>query len=75
MYDSGFQCIDESIEPTEFCEAHQRIVDFETLQDSPLRKMFYRLVALILLMMFLIPLLYTLRNLYLGPPAKAQEVW
>ena len=75
MYDSGFQCIDESIEPTEFCEAHQRIVDFETLQDSPWRKLFHRLVALILLLMFLIPLLYTLRNLYLGPPAKAQEVW
>ena len=75
MYDSGFQCIDESIEPTEFCEAHQRIVDFETLQDSHLRKLFHRVVALILLLMFLIPLLYTLRNLYLGPPAKAQEVW
>ena len=75
MYDSGFQCIDESIEPTEFCEAHQTIVDFETLQDSPWRKLFYRVVALILLLMFLIPLVYTLRNLYLGPPAKAQEVW
>jgi hypothetical protein len=75
MYDSGFQCIDESIEPTEFCEAHQKIVDFESLQDSPLRKLFYRLVAFILLLMFLIPLIYTIRNLYLGPPAKAQEVW
>jgi len=75
MYESGFQCIGESIEPTEFCEAHQRIVDFESLQDSPLRKTLYRVIALILLFLFLLPFIYTLRNLYLGPPAKAQEVW
>jgi hypothetical protein len=30
---------------------------------------------LVLLLMFLIPLFYTLRNLYFGPPVKAQEVW
>ncbi len=75
IYDSGFQCTDETIEPTEFCESHQKVVEFERLEDSALRKLVFRLVALVLLLLFLIPLVYTLRSLYLGPPAKAQEVW
>jgi hypothetical protein len=75
MYDSGFQCIDEALDPTEFCEAHQKIVDFETLQDSPARKLVYRLIALVLLILFLLPFIYTVRNLYLSPPGKAQEAW
>jgi len=74
MYDSGFQCVADAIEATDFCDAHQKVVEFESLQDPPWRKIFYRLVALILLLLFLIPLIYTLRNLYLGPPSKAQEV-
>jgi len=74
MYESGMQCVDESIEPTEFCEAHQKVVDFERLTDSPLRKLIIRAIALVLLLLFLIPFFYTLRSLYLGPPAKAQEV-
>jgi hypothetical protein len=77
MFDSGFQCISESLESTDFCEAHQRVVllESERLQDAIWRKMLLRFVALVLLLMFLIPLFYTLRDLYLGPPAKAQEVW
>lgn len=75
MYDSGFQCIDETVEATDFCDAHQKIVDFERLKDPPWRKLFYRLVALVLLLLFLIPFAYTIRNLYLGPPSKAQEAW
>ena len=75
IYESGFQCVDDSIEPTDFCEAHQRIVEFERLQDSRWRKILFRLIALVLLLLFLIPFFYTLRSLYLGPPAKAQEVW
>ncbi len=75
MYNSGLQCIDESMDPTEFCESHQKIVDFETLKDSPLRKMFYRLIALVLLLLFLLPFIYTIRNLYSAPPGKAQEAW
>ena len=75
MYDSGFQCIGETLDPTDFCEAHQRVVDFEPLEDSRVRKTFFRFVALILLIVFLIPLFYTLREWYLGPPVKAQEVW
>jgi len=75
MYESGFQCVGEALDPTEFCDAHQKIVDFEVLQDSPLRKFFYRLIAFILLLLFLLPFIYTIRTLYLGTPAKAQEVW
>ena len=77
IFDSGFQCISEAVEPTDLCEAHQKVVAFESerLQDSIWRKAFFRLVALLLLLMFLIPLFYTLRDLYLGPPVKAQEDW
>jgi hypothetical protein len=77
MYDSGFQCISESLEPTDFCEAHQKVVmlESERLDDSIWRKALLRFVALVLLLMFLIPLFYTLRDLYLGPPVKAQETW
>jgi len=77
IFDSGFQCIGEALEPTDFCEAHQKIVAFESerLQDSVWRRTVLRVVALVLLLMFLIPLFYTLRDLYFGPPVKAQEVW
>ena len=77
IFDSGLQCISEALEPTDFCEAHQKVVAFESdrLEDSIARKALVRFVALVLLIMFLIPLFYTLRELYLGPPVKAQEVW
>ena len=77
MFDSGFQCISESMEPTDFCESHQKVVmlESERLEDSIWRKTLLRFVALVLLLMFLVPLLYTLRDLYLGPPVKAQEDW
>ena len=77
IFDSGFQCISETMDPTDFCESHQKVVAFqsEKLEDSSWRKAFLRLVALVLLLMFLIPLFYTLRELYLGPPVKAQEDW
>jgi hypothetical protein len=75
MFDSGFQCNHEAVDTTGFCEAHQKVVEFEPerLQDSFWRKSFVRVVALLLLLLFLIPLYYTLRDLYLGPPVKAQE--
>lgn len=77
IFDSGFQCVSETVESTDFCEAHQKVValDSDRLQDSIWRKAFFRLIALVLLLMFLIPLFYTLRDLYLGPPVKAQEDW
>jgi len=75
IYDSGFQCIGETLDETDFCDAHQKVVPFESLPVSVWRKALFRFVALILLLVFLIPLYYTLRDLYLGPPVKAQEVW
>jgi len=77
IFDSGFQCVSETLDPTDFCEAHQKVVAFESerLDGSSWRKIFLRFVALVLLLMFLIPLFYTLRDLYLGPPVKAQEDW
>ena len=77
MFDSGFQCISESLESTDFCEAHQKVVPLESerLEVSIWRKILLRFVALVLLLLFLIPLFYTLRDLYFGPPVKAQEVW
>ena len=75
IYDSGFQCVDESVDFTDFCGDHQKIIPFETAVESGWQKIFLRFVALILLIMFLVPLVYTLRNLYVGPPTKAQEVW
>jgi hypothetical protein len=77
IFDSGFQCISETVEPTDFCDAHQKVVPFESepLEDSGWRKAFIRFVAVVLLLLFLIPLYYTLRDLYLGAPAKAQENW
>jgi hypothetical protein len=63
--------------PTDFCEAHQKVVAFEAerLEDSSWRKLLLRVIAFVLLLMFLIPLFYTLRDLYLGPRVKAQEDW
>jgi hypothetical protein len=77
IFDSGFQCISETVEPTDFCEAHQKVVAFESerLEESIWRKVLIRFVALVLLLLFLIPLFYTLKDLYLGPPVKAQEDW
>ena len=77
IFDSGFQCIGETLESTDFCEAHQKVVPFESerLEGPFWQKALLRVVALVLLLMFLIPLFYTLRDLYLGPPVKAQEVW
>jgi len=74
IFDSGFQCVDETLDPTDFCEAHQKVVAFEAerLQDAWGRKFVLRVVALVLLLLFLIPLYYTLRDLYLGPRVKAQ---
>jgi hypothetical protein len=73
IFDSGFQCIDEAVEPTGFCDAHQKVVAFERLEDSVWRKLFFRFIAFILLLLFLIPFFYTLRDLYVGPPVRAQE--
>lgn len=75
MYESGFQCLGETVETTDFCDVHQKVLAFERLEDSGWRKGIVRLVAFILLLLFLVPIAYTLRNLYIGPPAKVQEGW
>jgi hypothetical protein len=72
---SGFQCIDETIDPTDFCVSHQKIVDFEPLAAPTIQKTVFRFIAVILLLLFLIPFINTLKSLYVGPPAKAQEAW
>jgi hypothetical protein len=75
MFDSGFQCVSENVAATDFCEAHQKVVAFERLEEPLWRKVFLRFVAFLLLLLFLIPLFYTLRDLYVGPRVKAQEGW
>jgi hypothetical protein len=75
VHDSGFQCVSEALDSSDFCEDHQKIVPFEVPEETSWQKVFLRFVALILLIMFLVPIIYTLRNLYVGPPAEAQEVW
>ena len=68
IFDSGFQCIDEAVDGSDFCDAHQKVVAFqaEQLEDSTWRKSVKRFVALVLLLLFLIPLYYTLKDLYFG---------
>jgi hypothetical protein len=49
---------------------------YEKLNDHPLRKLLLRLVALILLILFLVPFYYTAKKaLYLGPPTLSEEGW
>jgi hypothetical protein len=79
IYDSGLQCVDEAIETTDFCDAHQKVIPFERLEDyleeDPWRKFLIRLIAFLLLITLLIPFWYTLKSLYRGTPAQAQDSW
>jgi hypothetical protein len=77
IYENGFQCIDDTLDPTPLCESHQKVVNFHTerFEESWLRKAILRFVAFILLVTLLVPLLYRLKNLYWGPRAEAREVW
>lgn len=75
MNESGLQCLDETLESSDFCEYHQKDIAFPPLQDSPWRKAVLRFVALVLLLLFLIPFVSSLRKLYSSGPARAQEVW
>jgi hypothetical protein len=75
MYGSGFRCVGETMDETDFCDSHQKVVAFPPLDEASWKKPLMRVVALILLIIFLIPLIFSLRNLYYGTPAKAQEVW
>ena len=72
LYLSGQQCDRESFPGSDFCEDHVDVHPApDNLEDHPLRKLALRFAALILLIMFLIPMYYTLKSLYLG---LAQQV-
>ena len=78
IHRSGIRCIHETFGSTDFCETHQRVVAFTSnrLQYSWVRKAVVRVVALVVLaIMFLIPLLYSLKNLSSAVPAEAREAW
>jgi hypothetical protein len=77
IHGNGFQCIDETLDPTDFCESHQKVVAFESerLEDSFARKAVLRFVALVLLITLLVGLINSLKSLYWGPPVEAREVW
>jgi len=51
IYDSGFQCLSEALDATDFCDSHQKVVALESerLEEPPWRKTFLRFVALVLL--------------------------
>jgi hypothetical protein len=74
LYVSGQQCGREAFPGGDFCEDH---ADVHLLDDEagehPFRRVALRVVALILLVMFLIPIYYTLRTLYLGPQVQVRE--
>lgn len=73
LYESGSQCEEEAVVGSDFCPDHDEAHVFFEIGDRPVRKLVTRLVALILLIIFLIPFYYTLKTLYLSPPIEAQE--
>lgn len=75
LYGSGRQCESEAVPGSDFCESHISEVDFERLKDGPFRKLALKIVALILLIMFMVPFYYTLKSLYASRPTQAQEGW
>ena len=75
LYRSGWQCDSEAAPGSGFCENHFSEVEFERLRDRPFRKLTLKIVAVILVIMFLIPFYYTLKSLYASRPTQAQESW
>jgi hypothetical protein len=73
MYLSGWQCQAEALDGSAFCEDHISEPEYARLSEDPLRKFALRLVALILLILFLIPFYYTAKALYLGPGILTEE--
>jgi hypothetical protein len=74
IYESGSQCIDESIPERDFCGDHEIGGFDDRLEDDVWRRVFRRFVAFILLIVFLVPLLHGLKRLYWGPPAAPVAV-
>ena len=74
LYESGTRCSGEVLEGTDFCPDHYPSPpNHDAFDDHPFQKLVARLVALILLLIFLIPFYYTLRTLYLELPPAAEE--
>ncbi|HEX4999544.1 MAG TPA: hypothetical protein VFY29_15055 [Terriglobia bacterium] len=74
IYESGVQCVDESVPDGDFCGDHDvRSGGFDHLEEDAWRRVFRRFVAFLLLVLFLIPLLYSLKSLYWGPPQSPVE--
>ena len=74
LYLSGQQCDRETFPGGDFCEDHADAHSFsDEIEEQPFKKLVVRVVALLLLVMFLIPIYYTLRTLYLGPRVQVQE--
>ena len=74
LYGSGRQCASDVVPGTDLCEDHA-ITDAmpDGLVDHPIRKLALRLVALILLLVFLLPVYYTMKALYGTVPVELQE--
>jgi hypothetical protein len=74
LYMSGQQCDREAFSGDNFCEDHADVHPIDdAVGEHPFKKVVLRVVALILLVMFLIPIYYTLRTLYLDPQVQVQE--
>ena len=73
LYRSGWRCESEAVPGSDFCVDHISEADFERLKDRPSRKLTMKIIALILLIMFLVPFYYTLKTLYASRPPQAQE--
>ncbi len=76
LYLSGQQCEREAFPGDDFCEDHadMHVVDDElVVEEHPFKKLIMRAVALALLLMFLIPVYYTAKTLYLAYQAELQE--
>jgi len=74
LYEGGPQCQLEAVSGGDFCEDHERAdAEVERLDDHPFRKLIVRLVALVLLIIFLIPFYYSFKALYLAPSFEVGE--
>lgn len=75
QYESGWQCQGEAQDASDFCDAHQRVVAFERLEDSMFRRMFVPVIAFILVVILLGPVFSTLRHFVSVPRVAMRGAW
>lgn len=75
LYRSGWRCEEEAIPGRDFCEDHISDVEWKRVKANPIKKMGMRVIALLLLIMFLVPFYYTLKFLYESRPTEIREGW